>query len=1082
MINRLIEWSLRNRFLVLVGTALVLGWGVLALYRTPVDAIPDLSENQVIVFAEWPGRSPREVEDQVTYPLSVNLQGLAGVRTVRATSMFGFTFMTVIFEDGIDNYFARTRVLERLSYLGDKVPDGVVPKLGPDATGLGWVYQYYLKVDPDKAPGGGYDLAKLRAVQDWFVRYQLNAVPGVADVGSVGGFVRQYQVEVSPTRMRTLQVSLQEVLAAVEQSNVNVGGKVIEESGQEFVVRGLGLIESVKDLEDVVLKQSGGTPVYLRDVATIQIGGEFRRGALDVDGREVVGGVVVMRSGESALDVIRRVKQRIAAIAPSLPPGVSIEPFYDRSPFILRTIATLRDALVQEVVLVALAHVIFLWHFRSIVIVSLPLPAAILISFILMHLFGITSNIMSLTGVAIAIGELVDAGIVITENVIRHGERREKEKGGRLSAAETWAVTIAAAKQVGRPIFFAQMITILAFFPVFALVGEEGKLFRPLAFTRAFAIVGGTVLAVTVVPVLCSLLVRGPFRAEDDNWTMKRLHRLYAPVLDWALTHRAWVLGLVAVLMAASGILAFGLPRPIVRFAEARNWERTARVIRGMGSEFMPPMDEGSLLFMPVLLPSTSLTEIKRLIAWQDTVLKQVPEVQSAAGKLGRSETATDPAPVEMIETVIELKPKAMWRPGMTMEKLIGDLTAKLSRAPGYVPGFLRPIEGRILMLSTGIRAQVGLKLFGDDLDALQAKAFEIERVLRDVPGAAGVATSRVQGKPYIHIQVDRRAMARYGMNARTVLDVVEAGLGGKNVTTTIEGRERFPIQVRYERGERDDLASLGDILVFTPAGKAIPLGQLATIERVSGPSEIASENGRLRTYVQTNVQGRDLGGFMKEAQARIARDITLDQGMTSEWSGQYENQLRAQRTLRVVVPAVLVVSFMLLFMVYRSTKEAAHLILAIPFAFSGGIFLQFMLGYNFSVAVWVGYIALFSTAIETGIVMVVYLREALDKKRAERGAAFNHADLIDAVKEGATLRLRPKVMTVATTLFALLPIMWSTGTGSEIMRPLAAPVVGGMISSLLLILIVTPVLFAWLRERDLPELNPRPAGSGAGE
>jgi copper/silver efflux system protein len=1075
MINHLIAWSLRNRFLVICGVLLVIGWGIHALSHTPVDAIPDLSENQVIVFADWPGRSPQEVEDQVTYPLSTNLQGLTGVKAVRASSMFGFTFITVIFEENVDNYFARSRVLERLNYLGDNLPAGVVPRLGPDATGLGWVYEYYLAVDPRQAPKGGYDLSQLRSLQDWFVRYQLNALPGVADVGSIGGFVRQYQVEVSSTRMRALQVSLDDVLEAVGQSNLNVGGKVIEESGMEFVVRGLGLVESTADLENIVLKESAGTPVYLRDVATVQLGGDFRRGALDVDGKEVVGGVVVMRNGANALAVIRQVKEKIAQIAPSLPPGVSIRPFYDRSSFIQRTLATLKSALIQEVILVALAHIVFLWHFRSILIVTLPLPVSILISFILMRQFGITSNIMSLSGIAIAIGELVDAGIVITENVIRHCERREERKGGRLSPGEYWEVTLEAAQQVGRPIFFAMLIIILAFVPVFTLVGEEGKLFRPLAYTKAFAMIGGTLLAVTVVPALCSLFVRGPFRAEERNWTMERLLWIYRPSLGWALGHRRTVLGGAGALLLGAVVLAFGLPNPVVRVLDSWHWERAANVARGMGSEFMPTLNEGSLLFMPVLLPSTSLTEIKRLISWQDQVMSQVPEVQSAAGKLGRSETATDPAPVEMIETTIELKPESEWRPGMTQERLIAELTEKLSQAPGYVPGFLHPIEGRILMLSTGIRAQVGVKILGDNLDALQQKAFEVEKVVRAIPGAVGVAPSRLQGKPYINIEVDRVAMARYGLRAQTVLDVVEAGLGGKNVTSTIEGRQRFPIQVRLQRDERDDIERLGDVLVFTPDGTAIPLGQVAKIKRVLGPSELTSENGRLRVFVQANVQGRDLGSFVKEARERIATKIRLEQGMTIEWSGQYENQLRAQRTLQVIVPVVFATIFLLLYVVYHSAKEAAHVILALPFALSGGVFLQFVLGYRFSVAVWVGYIALFSTAIETGIVMVVYLEEALARKRAERGAAFDHADLLQAVKDGATLRLRPKVMTVATTVFGLLPIMWSSGTGSEVMRPLAAPVMGGMISSLIHILIVTPVLFTWLREREMRRAYAKP-------
>ncbi|MSU20157.1 MAG: efflux RND transporter permease subunit, partial [Pedosphaera sp.] len=1103
MINRLIEWSLRNRFLIICGVLFIIGWGVRSVYLTPIDAIPDLSENQVIVFADWTGRSPQEVEDQVTYPLSVNLQGLAGVRAVRAASMFGFSLITVIFDDKLDNYFARTRVLERLNYLGDILPAGVTPKLGPDATGLGWVYQYYLKVDGSKAPQGGYDLGQLRAIQDWFIRYQLNAVQGVAEVASVGGFVRQYQIEVSSTKMRAAQVSLEEIMGAVRESNLNVGGKVVEENGMEFVVRGIGLVSSTADLEKIVLVERNGIPVYLRDVATVQIGGDFRRGALDVDGTEVVGGTVVMRTGENAMGVIRQVKAKIAQISASLPPGITITPFYDRSELIDRTIDTLRHALVEEIVLVTLAHIIFLWHFRSILIVTFPLPVAILISFILMNQFGITSNIMSLSGIAIAIGVLVDAAIVMTENVIRHCERAEGLKRARarssrsqgsertilsddelaeqpgetsalstreirLTAAETLQVTLEASKQVGRPLFFAMVIIILAFVPVFALSGQEGKLFHPLAFTKTFAMIGSTLLAMTVVPAFCAALVRGPFHAEDRNWVMKNLLRLYDPVLNWALGHRKTILAGAAFLLTLALLLAFGLPRAVVKQFEALKWDGAVRLAKGIGQEFMPPLNEGSLLFMPVLLPSTSLTEVKRIMAWQDRVIRQTAEVASVAGKLGRAETATDPAPVEMIETTIMFKPESEWGAGVTKETLLAEMTEKLTHVPGYVPGFLQPIENRILMTSTGIRAQIGIKILGENLDALQQKAFEVERVVSQIPGAIGVASSRVQGKPYLEIEVDRTAIARYGLRVAHVLDVVEAGLGGKNVTTTIEGRQRFPIQVRLERDERNDIERLGDILVATPSGKHIPLGQLTHIKRVLGPSEIASENGLLRVFVQANVQDRDLGGFVTEAMERVKREITLPEGMTIEWSGQYENQLRAQRTLRIIVPTVLFIIFLLLYVVYGNLKEAAHVILAVPFALTGGVFLQYLLGYNFSVAVWVGYIALFGTAIQTGIVMVVYLEEALAKRRLERGAAFNREDLIQAVKDGARLRLRPKVMTVATIVASLLPIMWSQRAGAEVMKPLATPVIGGMVSSLIHILIVTPVIFVWLREREL--------------
>ncbi len=1156
MIQRIIEWSLKNRFLVLCGALMLIALGVRAVFRTPVDAIPDLTENQVLVYADWMGRSPQEVEDQVTFPLSTGLQGLAGVKDVRATSMFGFSLITIIFEEGVDTYFARTRVLERLNYLQATMPEGVKPQLGPDATGLGWVYQYYLAVDPAKAPGGGYDLGKLRAVQDWHVRYQLASVQGVAEVASIGGFVKQYQIELSSTKMRAANVSLGEVMGAVQNANLNVGGKVIEENGAEFVLRGIGLIAQPEDLELIAVKAVDGTPIYLKDIATVQIGGDFRRGTLDVNGAEAVGGTVVMRTGENAKAVIERVKARIAEIAPSLPPGIAIKPFYDRSTLIDRTIDTLKHALIEEIILVTLTHIIFLWHFRSILIVTLPLPISILISFLLMKEFGITSNIMSLTGIAIAIGVLVDAAIVVTENVIRHCERAEEEKRERLekeqrgkgekgnesgvssspqplvpsaadcrlTAAETWQVTLEACQQVGRPIFFAMAIIILAFVPVFALTGQEGKLFHPLAWTKTFAMVGSTLLAVTVVPVLCSLLVRGPFHAEDRNVIMRVLLKIYDPVLNWALKHRKTVIGAAAMLLATALLIAFGLPRAWTASIRDVGWTRTANLVQGFGKEFMPPLNEGSLLYMPVLLPKTSLTEIQRVMAWQDQVMAGVPEIETVAGKLGRFETPTDPAPTEMLETTITLKPEWIstnrtvlgfiklprvvrnpaWREGMTVEKLKAELTEKMKVVPGYVPAFLQPIENRILMLYTGIRAQVGVKIYGDNLDALQQKAFEVEAVVKQIPGAAGVSPSRVQGKPYLNVKVDRRAMARYGLSARDVLDAVEVAIGGKNVSVTIEGRERYPIQVRLERGERDDIEKIGRILIATksgmsggapasssgavtgggmggggagaatsaasasasPAAAYIPLAMVATITREVGANEIASENGRLRAYVQANVQDRDLGGFVNEVESALKK---MDWGsMTYSMTGEYENQRRFTQTMQLVFPAVMLIIFIMLYMVYHSAAEAAHVLLAVPFALSGGVFLQKLLGYNFNGAVWVGYIALFGTAVQTGVVMVVYLEETLKKRMEERGALFNSADLIQAVKDGARLRLRPKVMTVATIVASLLPIMWSHRQGAEVMKPLATPVIGGMISSLIHILIVTPVIFAWLREREL--------------
>ena len=1087
MISALIKWSLHNRFLVLGATLLLFGWGLFAIRRVPIDAIPDLSENQVIVFADWEGRSPREVEDQVTYPLSVNLQGLAGVRTVRATSMFGFSLITVIFEDKLDNYFARTRVLERLNYLGNILPAGVTPRLGPDATGLGWIYQYYLK-----DTSGQQDLGSLRALQDYFVRYQLAAVSGVAEVASIGGFVRQWQVEVSSLRMKQLGIPLDMVMSAIGKNNLNVGGRTLEENGLEFVVRGRGLITSAADLETIALTARNGTPVYLRDVATVQIGGDYRRGVLDVDGHEVVGGTVVMRTGENAYQVIQDVKAKIAQISSGLPPGITIEPFYDRSSLIDRAIQTLQHPLWEAVILVTLMHVIFLFHFRSILIVTLPLPASILVAFILMKEFGIQSHIMSLTGIAIAIGVLVDAAIVMTENVIRHCEQEEHKLGRRLTRPETWQVTLTASQQVGRPIFFAMGIIILAFIPIFQLTGQEGKLFHPLAWTKTFAMIGATVFAVTLVPVLCSFLVRGPFHAEDRNGVMRGLLALYNPVLDWALRCRKTVLALAATLLAFCSLLAFGLPDRLVTQLATLNPQLAAKLPPGFGSEFMPTLQEGSLLFMPVLLPSTSLTEIKRIMAWQDRVIRDTPEVASVAGKLGRFDTATDPAPTEMIETTIMLKPAAEWRAGMTKETLIAELTLKLTQVPGYVPGFLQPIENRILMLATGIRAQLGIKIFGDDLDALQIKAFEVEQIVNKIPGATGVAPSRVAGKPYLEISPDRAALARYALSLADVLATVETGIGGKNVTTAIQGRERWPVQVRFERADREDLDRLGALPVAIPnsePARFVPLGQIATIQRVLGPNEIASENGRLRVFVQANVTDRDLGGFVDDAKSAIARDLKLDPGMTIEWSGQYENQLRARQTLRLIMPVVLVIIFVILALTFHSAAEAAHVILAVPFALTGGVLLQWWLGFNFSVAVWVGYIALFGTAIQTGVVMVVYLEDAvknaLAEKRARLGARppagapsdaplptltvqLTRDELLLAIKQGARLRLRPKVMTVATAIAGLLPIFWSTRTGIEVMQPLAAPVVGGMVSSLIHILVVTPVIFAWLREREL--------------
>ncbi len=1054
MIERVIGWALGHRLWVGCMAVLLVALGIRAVRDTPVDALPDLSENQVLVAAEWAGRGPQEVEDQVTYPLSVNLQGLGGVRAVRAGSMFGFSLVTVVFEDGVGSDLARQRVLERLSFLRGGLPEGVEVKLGPDATGLGWVYQYYL--DPG---GSGSDLGALRALQDWTIRYQLSAVPGVAEVASIGGFVRQYQVEVSPQKLQTLGLSLERVLEAVRRSNLNVGGKTVEENGMEFVVRGVGLVRSRADLEAVVVEERGGVPICLRDVARVEQGGEYRRGVLDVGGREVVGGIVVMRTGENAREVIRRVKAKLEVIRTSLPRGVEIRPFYDRSELIERTIGTLRWALVEEILLVTVAHVVFLAHFRSILVVTLPLPLSILGAFLLMRPLGVGSNLMSLSGIAIAIGVLVDAGIVITENVLR----RMEEGAGPGSHLER---VRAASVQVGRPVFFSIAIILLAFLPVFALEGREGKLFHPLAFTKTLAMAVSGVLALTLVPVLCTVLVRGPYRAESGNWVMRRLQSLYEPVLDFALRRSRFLMAGAAVLLVGALLVGFGLPAGLRQILPGGR----AGVFEGLGSEFMPALDEGSLLFMPTFVPAAALSEVKRVMAWQDAVLSQVPEVKTVAGKLGRADTATDPAPTEMIETTLELRPRREWRPGMTREKLVAELTEKMRQVPGSVPGFLQPIENRILMTSTGIRAQLGVKLLGPDLGVLQAQALEVERVLKQVPGAVGVVAGRTLSKPFLEIRVDREALGRYGLRAADVLETVEVGLGGRPVGTVVSGRERYPIQVRFERGEREDLTRFRDLLVSLPGGGTVPLGQVSEIRRVDGPSEIQSENGRLRVAVQANVEGRDLGGFVEEVKARLEREVVprLPEGVTLEYSGEFENALRAERRLQQIVPVVLLIIFLLLYQVYGDVREALHVLLAVPFALSGGVFLQALLGYPFSVAVWVGYIALFGTAIQTGVVMVVYLEEAVAARLREKGAPLTYEELVEAVKDGARLRLRPKIMTVATIVASLLPLFWSDRPGSEVMRPLAAPVLGGMLSSLVHILVLTPAIFLWLRARDL--------------
>lgn len=1033
MINWLIDWSVKNRVIVLAVYIAIAVAGYWALTRTPIDAIPDVSDNQVIVFTDWPGRSPKEVEDQVTYPLVTNLQGLPGVRTVRASSAFSFSMINVIFEDDVELYWARTRILERLNLVSRDLPEGVTPTLGPDASGLGQIYWYTLESDT-------MSLRDLTTLQDWFVRYQLNSTPGISEVATVGGFVQQYQIDVDPNRLRAFNIPLSKVVESVERSNNNVGGNVIEQAGEWTVVRGLGLVESVADVENIVIGADNGTPIYVRNIGEVKLGNAFRTGSLDKNGKEAVGGVVIMRYGVSALEAIDAVKKKIDEITPGLPEGVRLVPFYDRTDLIHRTADTLKWALIEEFVLVTLVNLLFLAHFRSIFIVTIPLPMAALISFLFMYFAGVTSNIMSLAGIAIAVSDLVDAGIVVTENAYRSIEK----EGGRITDREhIWRIVRDASKMVGRPIFSSMAIIVVAFIPVFALTGQEGKLFHPLAYTKSFAMVAAAIMGITLVPVLCGFLLKGRLKPEEANPIMRVLRRFYKPLLEKALNHR-----LATVILA----LIFFIGAMVTT--------------TGIGSEFMPPLNEGDLLYMPVTDPAVSLDEATRILSKQNEIIAAFPEVEWAVGKAGRAETSTDPAPTNMNETIIHLKPENVWRAGMTREKLVAELDAAL-QMPGVTNIWTQPIINRIDMLATGIRSEVGIKIFGNDLNILEQLSRKIAAAAQTVEGAANVYPEQIGGAPYLDIDIDRTAAARYGIDVAEIQEVIEKGIGEVNITTTIEGRNRFPIRVRYAPEFRRDPEAIGKIPLITASGATVPLADVAKIEKVEGPSMIQSENGLLRGTVLLNVRGRDIGSFVEEADRVIKRDVQMPSGYYFAWSGQYENQQHARSRLLIVVPIVILIIFATLYLTYHSFLEAAHVLLAIPFALTGGFYLLWMMQYNFSVAVWVGFIALFGAAVQTAIVMVVYLEEAVARKKEELGK-LDKKSLLDAVMEGALLRLRPKVMTVTTILAGLLPIMWSTGAGGEVMRPLAIPVFGGMVSSLLHVLIVTPVVFYWLRLFEL--------------
>lgn len=1026
MINKLIEWCLKNRFVVLVFTGVVILWGMYAINRVPVDAIPDIGENQQIIFVDWPGRDAQTIEDQITYPLTTRLFGIPGVKTIRASSAFGFSMVYVIFHDWVDFYWARSRILEKLQQAQEFLPKGVTPVLGPDATGLGQVFWYTVE-------GDGYNLQELRTLQDWYIRYQLNSVEGVSEVASVGGFVKQYQIDIDPNKLLIYGVKLGEVFNAVRNSNIDVGAKVIEKGGMEFIIRGVGFIKKVEDIENIVVGSYNGTPVYIRNIAKVQLGPEFRRGVLDKAGKEVVGGVVIVRYKENPLSVIKRVKQRIKEIELGLPKGVRIVPFYDRTELIKRTINTLRDTLILEIIITIITVIIFINHFRTSLIISFTLPLAVLIAFIVMYYLKVDSNIMSLSGIAIAIGTLVDMGIVMSENSYRHLVL----DGGKRPRLE---VIFEAAKEVGPAVITAILTTVVSFLPVFALEAQEGKLFKPLAYTKTFALLASVFIALTLIPVLCFYLLRGKLIPVEEAPFSKFLVKYYEKILRWVLANRIKFLSIPIIILIISVI-----------------------ILTRIGKEFMPPLDEGSILFMPVVSPAVSLTEAHRIMQIQDKIISSFPEVESVVGKLGRAETATDPAPIEMFETIINLKPKKFWRKGMTKEKLIHEMDAAL-KFPGVANIWTQPIVNRIDMLATGIRTPVGVKIFGSDLKKLEQIAEEIKNIIKDVKGAEDVYAEKITGKPYLEIILNRQQIARYGLTIRDVQDVIEMAIGGENLTTTVEGRERYPVRVRYLRELRDSPEKIRRILVPTPAGPHVPLGQIAEIRLVEGPAMINSENGLLRAYVLMNVRGRDLVGFVKEASRLVAKKMAgkLPQGYFIQWSGQFENYVRATKKLRILIPLSLLINYMLIFMNFKSHRKSLTIFTAIPVTLCGGVLLLAIYGYNFSVAVWVGFIALFGVAVDDGILITTYLDQVFLERKPK-----TKQEVIEATVYAGKARIRPAFMTTITTILALLPIFLFGGTGKEVMRPMAIPSFGGMIIEMITWFIV-PTIYSWFEERKI--------------
>ena len=1035
MLEKIIEASVNNRLLVIIFTVLIGLGGLYAMLNTPVDAIPDLSDVQVIIFTEFPGQAPQVVEDQVTYPLTTAMLAVPFAKDVRGYSFFGLSFVYVIFEDGTDMYWARSRVLEYLNYVAGRLPSAVTPTLGPDATGVGWVYEYVLD------GGDQYDLQQLRSIQDWFLRYELMSVPGVSEVASIGGYVKQYQVEVDPNKLLAYRIPLSKVRMALRRSNNDVGGRLVEMGETEFMVRGLGYIKSIEDIENVPLGvDAGGTPILIRNVANVHLGPELRRGLAEWNGEgEAVGGVIVMRFGENALKTINAVKEKLETLKSGLPEGVTIRTAYDRSGLIVRAIDNLRDKLLEESLIVALVTILFLLHFRSAFVAIFTLPMGILIAFLVMYYQGLNANIMSLSGIAIAIGAMVDAAIVMIENMHKHVERDRGKK-------DHWQIVIDASKEVGPALFYSLLIITLSFLPVFTLQAQEGRLFKPLAFTKTYSMAASALLAITIVPVLMGYFIRGKIMPEHKNPVNRLLTWMYHPFIHTVLRFK-WT-----TLLTAAALLVVSL-YPLSR----------------LGSEFMPPLNEGDLLYMPTTDPGISITKAKELLQQTDKIIKSFPEVATVFGKIGRAESSTDAAPLSMIETTIQLKPEDEWRPGMTPDRLIREMDAAL-QFPGLTNAWTMPIKNRIDMLSTGIKTPVGIKIMGPDLATLSELGQQIAVTLQDVPGTLSAFPDKTVGGHFLDYHIKREEAARYGLTVGDVQDVIMSGIGGMNVTQTIEGLERYPVNVRYSRELRDNLPALQRVLIPTPSGAQIPLSYVADFELTQGPPVVKSENARQTSWIYVDIRDIDVGTYVKNAQRVVEERIDLPEGYNIVWSGQYEYMQRAQQRLRIVVPITLLIIFLLLYFNFKNVTESLIVMLSLPFAMVGGIWILYLLNYELSVAVGVGFIALAGVSAEIGVIMLTYLDQAF-KDKVNRGEMLTLRDLKAAIYQGTAQRIRPISMTVTAIIVGLLPIMWGHGTGSEVMKRIAAPMVGGMISTTLLSLLVLPTIYLLWRTRHVRQL-----------